>query len=125
MADRAGHGLWWALDLCPDLGINISGCRRLCLLGPSLGAAADRQVLGAGVTRPQHSHFLLARQATASLPLPTPFLGGGEVVTPHSGLPGTTSEPLTWTSLLGLGERPAETGGGGGWAKTAERGRKK
>lgn len=48
------------------------GCRRLCLLGPSpgAGAVAAGQVLGAGVTRPQRRHFLLARQATASLPLP-------------------------------------------------------
>ena len=48
------------------------GCRRLCLLGPSPGAGvvAARQVLGAGVTRPQRRHFLQARQATA---LPPPF----------------------------------------------------
>ena len=70
-------------------------CRRLCLLGPSLGAAAAQQVLGAGVTRPQRRHFLLARQATASLPLPAPFLDGGVAVTPHPGLPGATSDPLT------------------------------
>lgn len=68
VAGRAGQGLWWALDPRPDLSINILGCRRLCLLGPSPGAAAAGQVLGAGVTRPQHSHFLLARQAAASLP---------------------------------------------------------
>lgn len=42
----------------------------------SPGAAAARQVLEAGVTRPQHRHFLLARQATASLSLPAPFLVG-------------------------------------------------
>lgn len=47
-AGRAGQGLWWALDPRPALGINIPGCRRQCLLCPSLGVAAAQQVLGAG-----------------------------------------------------------------------------
>lgn len=64
-------------------------CRRLCLLGPSPGAVvAARQVLGVGVTRPQHRHFLLARQATASMPLPAPFLDGIVAATPPPGLQG-------------------------------------
>lgn len=66
----------------PSLGINIPGCRRLCLLcllglSPGPGAAAAQQVLGAGVTRPQHRHFLLARQAPQSCcPLLRPFWVG-------------------------------------------------
>lgn len=69
---RAGQGLRWALDLRPALGINIPACQQRCLHGPSLGVAAARQVPGVGVTRPQHRHFLLARQATTSLPFPAP-----------------------------------------------------
>lgn len=51
------------------------------------------------MTRPQHRHFLLARQAATSLPFPPPFW---VEVTPHSELPGATSEPLTWMSSLGF-----------------------
>lgn len=54
----------------PGLGINIPRLPRLCLLGPSPGAAAAQQVLGVGVTRAQHRHFLLARQ-TQSLTAPS------------------------------------------------------
>lgn len=61
------------------------------------------------MTRPQHRHFLLARQAATSLPFPPPFW----VVTPHSGLPGATSEPLTWRmsplGFQGLGAREERT----------------
>lgn len=89
---------------------------------PQPGGGSSRAGLGGG-----------GDQATAqSLPsgqtgrsLPAPFLGGGEVVTPNSGLPGATSEALTPTPPLGFPGSGRETSRDGTRAvgqETAERG---
>lgn len=109
---RAGQGLWWALDPRPDLGINIPAAGGCVYSAPARGRRQPGRSRGRGVTRPQRRHFLLARQATASLPLPAPFRDGGVAATPHPGLPG----PLVtlWTSSRGFPGSGGRRRGAGG-----------
>lgn len=87
VAGRAGQGLWWALDPRPDLGINILSCWRLCLLGPSLGVVAARQVLGGGGDQAT-AESLPSGQTGHSLAAPSrPLSGWGRGGDPSSWAP--------------------------------------
>lgn len=124
VAGRAGQGLWWALDPRPDRGINILSCRRLCLLGPSPGAVAARQVLGGGGDQAT-AQSLPSGQTGHSLAAPShPLSGWGRGGDPHPGFPGATSEIQTHTFPLGFpgSGRDQQRGDKGGWARRQQRG---
>lgn len=93
----------------PSLGINIPGCRRLCLLcllglSPAGGGSSPAGP-GGGGDQATAQTFPSGQTGPATLlPPPAPFLGGREAMTPHSGFPAAASEAPTWISQPGFPE---------------------